>query len=212
MSRVTTLKQASSQANKSSTSLVTPQVSAWSNAEPGQVESHLYDLLTQQVCSTLSNLRSNLVLMHCEKVIQTMVASQSEFTPAQRLEKIGYRIGWLLSERLLVSKPLLPRTMPSAVVNSRQQQASAPPDSPDAAAGAQAYQPAPVIDALECIKFVCKDVWTAMFDKQVDNLRTNHRGVWVIQDNAFRPLLRVAGKGSKEWSQNVRFSLLRLLL
>jgi len=30
-------------------------------------------------------------------------------------------------------------------------------------------------DTLEAIKFVCKDVWTAFWDKQVDNLRTNHR-------------------------------------
>lgn len=30
-------------------------------------------------------------------------------------------------------------------------------------------------DTLECIKFVCKDLWTTCWDKQVDNLRTNHR-------------------------------------
>ncbi|CAG8578947.1 5451_t:CDS:2 [Acaulospora colombiana] len=48
------------------------------------------------------------------------------------------------------------------------------------------------IDTLETIKFLCKDVWTAVWDKQVDNLRTNHRGVYVLQDNAFRPLLRIS--------------------
>jgi hypothetical protein len=31
------------------------------------------------------------------------------------------------------------------------------------------------IDTLETVKFLCKDVWTAAWDKQVDNLRTNHR-------------------------------------
>lgn len=30
-------------------------------------------------------------------------------------------------------------------------------------------------ETLESIKFVCKDLWTACWDKQVDNLRTNHR-------------------------------------
>ena len=30
-------------------------------------------------------------------------------------------------------------------------------------------------DTLEVIKFLCKDFWTAVFKKQVDNLRTNHR-------------------------------------
>jgi len=32
----------------------------------------------------------------------------------------------------------------------------------------------------------------AVWDKQVDNLRTNHRGVYVLQDNAFKPLLRIS--------------------
>ena len=35
-------------------------------------------------------------------------------------------------------------------------------------------------DALEVIKFMCKEFWIAAFKKQVDNLRTNHRvrGKW----------------------------------
>lgn len=31
-----------------------------------------------------------------------------------------------------------------------------------------------------------------MWEKQVDNLRTNHRGVYVLQDNVFKPLLRLS--------------------
>lgn len=30
-------------------------------------------------------------------------------------------------------------------------------------------------DTLERVKFVCKDLWSAVWDKQIDNLRTNHR-------------------------------------
>jgi len=30
-------------------------------------------------------------------------------------------------------------------------------------------------DTLDIIKFLCKDIWAAVWDKQVDNLRTNHR-------------------------------------
>lgn len=30
-------------------------------------------------------------------------------------------------------------------------------------------------DTLDAIKFICKDIWTSFWDKQVDNLRTNHR-------------------------------------
>lgn len=31
------------------------------------------------------------------------------------------------------------------------------------------------VDTLDAIKFVCKDIWATFWDKQVDNLRTNHR-------------------------------------
>ena len=30
-------------------------------------------------------------------------------------------------------------------------------------------------DTLDSVKFVCKDVWITVWEKQVDNLRTNHR-------------------------------------
>lgn len=30
-------------------------------------------------------------------------------------------------------------------------------------------------DPLDTVKFICKDVWSALWDKPVDNLRTNHR-------------------------------------
>lgn len=33
-------------------------------------------------------------------------------------------------------------------------------------------------DELDIMKFICKDFWTAIFKKQVDNLRTNHQ-VWL---------------------------------
>lgn len=32
-------------------------------------------------------------------------------------------------------------------------------------------------DHLDVIKFLCKDLWTLLFRKQIDNLKTNHR-VW----------------------------------
>ncbi len=30
-------------------------------------------------------------------------------------------------------------------------------------------------DTLNIIKFLCKDMWTLVFRKQIDNLKTNHR-------------------------------------
>ncbi|KAI0013692.1 transport protein particle component [Xylariaceae sp. FL0662B] len=47
-------------------------------------------------------------------------------------------------------------------------------------------------DTLDAIKFVCKDLWMLVFKKQVDNLKTNHRGVYVLTDHSFRPLSRMS--------------------
>ncbi|KAK1370602.1 trafficking protein particle complex subunit 6B [Heracleum sosnowskyi] len=47
-------------------------------------------------------------------------------------------------------------------------------------------------DHLEAIKFICKDFWSELFKKQIDNLKTNHRGTFVLQDNRFRWLSRVS--------------------
>ncbi|RWA05659.1 hypothetical protein EKO27_g9443 [Xylaria grammica] len=47
-------------------------------------------------------------------------------------------------------------------------------------------------DTLDAIKFVCKDLWMLVFKKQVDNLKTNHRGVYVLTDHTFRPLSRMS--------------------
>ncbi|XP_013364215.1 PREDICTED: NTPase KAP family P-loop domain-containing protein 1 isoform X3 [Chinchilla lanigera] len=43
-------------------------------------------------------------------------------------------------------------------------------------------------EELEVLKFLCKDLWVAVFHKQMDSLRTNHQGTYVLQDNSF-PLL-----------------------
>ncbi|XP_078000733.1 trafficking protein particle complex subunit 6b-like [Glandiceps talaboti] len=47
-------------------------------------------------------------------------------------------------------------------------------------------------DDLDIMKFLCKDFWTALYKKQVDNLRTNHQGVYVLQDNRFKLLQQMA--------------------
>ncbi|NXM08095.1 TPC6B protein, partial [Tyrannus savana] len=50
-------------------------------------------------------------------------------------------------------------------------------------------------DELDIMKFICKDFWTTVFKKQIDNLRTNHQGFYVLQDNKFRLLTQMsAGK------------------
>lgn len=45
---------------------------------------------------------------------------------------------------------------------------------------------------LDMIKFICKDLWMLVFRKQIDNLKTNHRGTFVLTDNRFQPLARMS--------------------
>ncbi|PLB34495.1 transport protein particle component-domain-containing protein [Aspergillus candidus] len=47
-------------------------------------------------------------------------------------------------------------------------------------------------DNLDVIKFLCKDLWSILFRKQIDNLKTNHRGVYVLTDSSFRPFARMS--------------------
>lgn len=42
------------------------------------------------------------------------------------------------------------------------------------------------------MKFVCKEFWSSVFKKQIDNLRTNHQGVYVLLDNRFRFLTQLS--------------------
>lgn len=67
--------------------------------------------------------------------------------------------------------------------------------------------------ALDAVKFVCKEVWLAVYEKQMDNLRTNHRvraraltqGVFVLQDYQWRPLAALsAADASHAYTQMVR--------
>ncbi|XP_057618739.1 trafficking protein particle complex subunit 6A isoform X2 [Chionomys nivalis] len=51
-------------------------------------------------------------------------------------------------------------------------------------------------EELDALKFLCKDLWAAMFQKHMDGLRTNHQGTYVLQDNSF-PLLITMGSGSQ---------------
>jgi len=47
-------------------------------------------------------------------------------------------------------------------------------------------------DELDTVKFICTDFWSSIYKKQIDNLRTNHQGTYVLQDNSFRFLVRLS--------------------
>jgi len=59
-------------------------------------------------------------------------------------------------------------------------------------------------DELEIVKFICTDFWTATYGKQIDNLRTNNQGLYVLQDNTFRFLNKMSiGKQYLDIAPNV---------
>ncbi|KAE8741369.1 hypothetical protein FOCC_FOCC013068 [Frankliniella occidentalis] len=47
-------------------------------------------------------------------------------------------------------------------------------------------------DELDTVKFICTDLWSTIYKKQIDNLRTNHQGVYVLHDCAFRFLSKLS--------------------
>ncbi|CAI4064201.1 hypothetical protein N7582_002610 [Saccharomyces uvarum] len=44
------------------------------------------------------------------------------------------------------------------------------------------------MDLLLIMKFVCRDVWKQIFGRQIDNLKTNHRGTFYLLDYDYRPI------------------------
>lgn len=45
-------------------------------------------------------------------------------------------------------------------------------------------------EQLDSIKFLCKEYWSSLFGKGIDNLKTNHREVYVLQDQNFHWISR----------------------
>ncbi|KAH0461906.1 hypothetical protein IEQ34_009481 [Dendrobium chrysotoxum] len=40
--------------------------------------------------------------------------------------------------------------------------------------------------------FLCKEFWSELFKKRIDNFETSHRGTFVVQDNMFRWIARIS--------------------
>lgn len=49
-----------------------------------------------------------------------------------------------------------------------------------------------MVDTLDVMKWICKEFWTGMYLKSIDNLRTNHKGTFVLRDTQFRWTRRLA--------------------
>ncbi|KAG7902562.1 hypothetical protein KL935_001470 [Ogataea polymorpha] len=79
-----------------------------------------------------------------------------------RLEQYGYEIGYKITDCIIYKKTV------QEGVNIQ------------------------LLEVLEVMKFICRDVWRMFYLKQMDNLRTNHIGTFVLVDNNFRPLINVS--------------------
>lgn len=42
------------------------------------------------------------------------------------------------------------------------------------------------LDSLERVKYVCKEIWLYSFNKQIDKLQTNYKGIYVLHDFNFK--------------------------
>lgn len=77
-----------------------------------------------------------------------MVKYCDERNECEKLERMGFQIGYKFAERFVINHQKFGVT-------------------------------------LDVIKFMCKDLWTALFGKNVDKLQTNHKGIYVLHDNTF---------------------------
>lgn len=58
----------------------------------------------------------------------------------------------------------------------------------------QTYQ-ARFAEQIDIVKYLCKEFWMASFGKGIDNLKTNHRGVYVLYDQNFQWISRFSVDG-----------------
>jgi hypothetical protein len=79
-----------------------------------------------------------------------------------RIEQLGFQIGRRLIERIILQTS----SSTGQTINLTEQ--------------------------IECFKFLCKEFWIAIFGKSIDNLKTNHRGIYVLQDQSFSWIARFA--------------------
>ncbi|XP_005616509.2 trafficking protein particle complex subunit 6A isoform X2 [Canis lupus baileyi] len=93
------------------------------------------------------------------------------------LEGMGFRVGQALGE-----------SPPGPTASAWPKRLSLPPPPPPRLP----QETLAFREELDVLKFLCKDLWVAVFQKQMDSLRTNHQGTYVLQDNSFPLLIRMA--------------------
>ncbi|KIW27036.1 uncharacterized protein PV07_06817 [Cladophialophora immunda] len=156
----------------SATSASTTTTTAASNSAPS------ITVTGANATAAASSQPSNNALLAADGLPTTTIFADSVYV---RLERLGFRVGEGLSERISRDRPRFNQ------------------------AGLNGANVGNVNDHhLDVIKFLCKDIWGVVWRKQVDNLKTNHRGVFVLTDNKFRPLTRMSMANHAEALQRAR--------
>ena len=118
---------------------------------------------------------------------------------AAKIERLGYGVGYRLCERLAQFKPLsTTHTQPSSYLTTNSLDKSNSTSSPINAASQSHH--------LEAVKFLCKEFWTEVFQKQIDKLQTNHRGIFVLKDHELQWLKRFPSEDDR-----ARFAAIKML-
>ncbi|MBA0873373.1 hypothetical protein Goshw_001226 [Gossypium schwendimanii] len=141
--------------------------------------------------SCIDSLLTEMVSTYCNR----FYANKPELA-ARRIEAIGYQVGHQLSERVDV------------VCRLRHQHLIYHGAFKNLVVARYTMERPRFSDHLEAIKFICKDFWFELFKKQIDNLKTNHRGTFVLQDNRFCWLTRMSIDQSPENGTSKELSIM----
>ncbi|KYQ92635.1 hypothetical protein DLAC_06631 [Tieghemostelium lacteum] len=109
---------------------------------------------------------------YIEMVDYLMKSCQDKVKAYKKLDKLGFKVGNRLVERLSIETPLF-------------------------------------TELLEAVKFICKVFWFALFKKSIDNLRTNHKGVFVLSDKQFQWLQHLSydpNSTNKDCTEYIQFA------
>lgn len=104
---------------------------------------------------------------------------------AAKLERMGYSVGYRITERLAQNK-----TWNTQVANNTTSNANSSTKSNTSNCIETLMASTTAAQQLEAVKFLCKEVWMEIFRKQIDKLQTNHRGVFVLKDLELKWLIR----------------------
>ncbi|MBA0816182.1 hypothetical protein Gohar_000873 [Gossypium harknessii] len=136
--------------------------------------------------SCIDSLLTEMVSTYCNR----FYANKPELA-ARRIEAIGYQVGHQLSDRVdVVCRPRHQHLIYHGAFKK------------------YTMERPRFSDHLEAIKFICKDFWFELFKKQIDNLKTNHRGTFVLQDNRFCWLTRMSIDQSPENGTSEELSIM----